>query len=403
MSAVTEADLSNDGFPYGTTQEVLFGSLPVRLFRISYVGDLGWEIYVPMENGLAVWDALWRAGQDHGVVAVGAGVYGTSGRLEKGYRLMGAELGSEYNPVEAGLARPKVKSADFLGKEAYLAAREEEPAAILCTLTVEDHVASSDGVKRYMTGSEPILTPSGERIVDRKGRPSYVTSAGAGPSVGQVPAAGLPPARARRRRHGPRGHVHGRPVPRPGGRRRQHAAVRPRRHPDEVLSAMAAGDGVRVLVCVKRVPAPGARIALTADGQDIDTKNLGFTTSPHEECAVEEAIRLVEAHGGSTTVLTVGPPAADEQLRYALSVGAGAAVLVTTDGPDPDAQATARALVRAIGALEAAGRARSTSSCSATSRPTPAGSRSASGSPGRSAARSSTGSRASSSTATAAR
>ncbi len=115
---------------------------------------------------------------------------------------------------------------------------------------------------------------------------------------------------------------------------------------------MAAGDGVRVLVCVKRVPAPGARIALTADGQDIDTKNLGFTTSPHEECAVEEAIRLVEAHGGSTTVLTVGPPVADEQLRYALSVGVGAAVLVTTDGPDPDAQATARALVRAIAGLE---------------------------------------------------
>ena len=115
---------------------------------------------------------------------------------------------------------------------------------------------------------------------------------------------------------------------------------------------MAAGDGVRVLVCVKRVPAPGARIALTPDGQDIDTKNLGFTTSPHEECAVEEAIRLVEAHGGATTVLTVGPPAADEQLRYALSVGAGAAVLVTTEGHDPDPQATARALVRAIGAVE---------------------------------------------------
>ena len=197
VSAVTEADLSNDGFPYGTTQEVLFGSLPVRLFRISYVGDLGWEIYVPMENGLAVWDALWRAGQDHGVVAVGAGVYGTSGRLEKGYRLMGAELGSEYNPVEAGLARPKVKSADFLGKEAYLAAREEEPAAILCTLTVEDHVASSDGVKRYMTGGEPILTQSGERIVDRQGRPSYVTSAGAGPSVGKyLLLAYLPPEHA---------------------------------------------------------------------------------------------------------------------------------------------------------------------------------------------------------------
>ena len=93
---------------------------------------------------------------------------------------------------------------------------------------------------------------------------------------------------------------------------------------------------LRILVCVKRVPAPGARIVLTPDGQDIDTRNLGFTTSPHEECAVEEAIRLVEHHGGSSTVMTVGPPEADEQLRYALSVGAGGAVLVTTEGPDPD-------------------------------------------------------------------
>ena len=197
VSAVTDADVSDAAFPYGTTQEVLFGSIPVRLFRISYVGDLGWEIYVPMESGLAVWDALWEAGQAHGVVAVGAGVYGTSGRLEKGYRLMGAELGSEYNPVEAGLARPKVKAAHFHGKEAYLAARDEEPAAVLCTLTVEDHVASSDGVKRYMTGSEPILTLDGERIVDRKGRPSYVTSAGAGPSVEKyLLLAYLPPEHA---------------------------------------------------------------------------------------------------------------------------------------------------------------------------------------------------------------
>jgi electron transfer flavoprotein beta subunit len=111
---------------------------------------------------------------------------------------------------------------------------------------------------------------------------------------------------------------------------------------------------LRILVCVKRVPAPGARIVLTADGQGIDTRNLGFTTSPHEECAVEEGIRLVEQHGGNTTVLALGPPEAAEQLRYALSVGAGSAVLVATDGSDWDAQATARALVTAIGELEAA-------------------------------------------------
>jgi len=114
-------------------------------------------------------------------------------------------------------------------------------------------------------------------------------------------------------------------------------------------------DGLRVLACVKRVPAPGARITLTPDGQDIDTKNLGFTTSPHEECAVEEAIRLVERHGGSSTVLTLGPREADEQLRYAVSVGVDRAVLLPADDPDPDAQATARALVAAITAEEEAG------------------------------------------------
>src|SRR4029077_8140899 len=108
------------------------------------------------------------------VTAVGAGVYGTTGRLEKGYRLMGAELDGEYTPVGSGLARPKVEAADFIGKEAYLAAREADPVAVLCTLTVEDHTSPRDGIARYMTGSEPILTLDRERIVDAKGRPSGV-------------------------------------------------------------------------------------------------------------------------------------------------------------------------------------------------------------------------------------
>jgi glycine cleavage system aminomethyltransferase T len=194
VQSTTDYDLSNESFPYGSTQPVDFGSINARLFRISYVGDLGWEIYVPAEQGLPMWDRLWEAGQDLGVVAVGAGVYGTTGRLEKGYRLMGAELESEFNPVEAGLARSKVKPADFIGKEAYLKARESSAAATLCTLTVEDHMSKRDGIKRYMTGREPITTIAGERIVDEKGRPSYVTSAGAGPSVGKyLLLAYLPP------------------------------------------------------------------------------------------------------------------------------------------------------------------------------------------------------------------
>ena len=80
---------------------------------------------------------------------------------------------------------------------------------------------------------------------------------------------------------------------------------------------------MKILVCAKRVPAPGTRINVTADGLAVDTSFLGFTTSPHEECAVEAAVQLVEQHGGTTTVLTVGPPEAEEQLRYAVSVGIG--------------------------------------------------------------------------------
>jgi electron transfer flavoprotein beta subunit len=110
---------------------------------------------------------------------------------------------------------------------------------------------------------------------------------------------------------------------------------------------------VRILVCVKRVPAPGSRINVTADGLAVDTAFLGFTTSPHEECAVEAAVQLAEAHGGHTTVFTVGPPEAEEQLRYAVSVGVEAATLLTTDGSDWDPQRTARAIVDAIREAEA--------------------------------------------------
>ena len=197
MAKVTDDDVSDEGLPYGWTKEITIGSIPVRLLRISYVGEFGWEIYTDMEHGLALWETLWEAGQEFGIVPVGAGVYGTSGRLEKGYRLMGAELESDYDPVEAGLARPRVKAADFIGKEAYLKARDSEPAAVLCTLTMEDHM-SSEGIPRYPTGgNEPILTLDGERIVDAKGRVSRVTSAGAGPSVGKYLLLGyLPPEHA---------------------------------------------------------------------------------------------------------------------------------------------------------------------------------------------------------------
>jgi electron transfer flavoprotein beta subunit len=111
---------------------------------------------------------------------------------------------------------------------------------------------------------------------------------------------------------------------------------------------------VNVLVCVKRVPATGGTIVLTPDGQDIDTRFLGFTISPHEECAVEEAVRIVERIGGSSTVLTLGPTAAEEQLRDAVAIGIERAILLETDGRDWDPVATAAAIVDAIRADEAA-------------------------------------------------
>jgi glycine cleavage system aminomethyltransferase T/glycine/D-amino acid oxidase-like deaminating enzyme len=170
--------------PFGMTGFFELGGAVVLGSRISYVGEFGWELHVPAEQAGHLWDLLHDAGRPHGLVPVGIGVYGTTARLEKGYRAFGAELTPEYDPVEAGMTRPRVKAEPFIGKEAYLAARVATPAAVLCTLTVDSH-ASADGISRYMLGGEPILTLDGARLVDASGRPSVVTSAGSGPSVGK--------------------------------------------------------------------------------------------------------------------------------------------------------------------------------------------------------------------------
>ena len=196
VQSATAADLSNAAFPFGTARTVDIGSVRTLMSRISYVGELGWEIYVPMEQGLKLWDTLWAAGQPFGVVPVGIGVYATTGRLEKGYRAHGNELELDFNLVEAGMARPTVKDAEFVGKAAYLAQRATPPAAILCTLTLDDPTSSS-GVRRYMLGREPITLPDGSFLVDDRGRRSYATSAGSAPSIGKhVLLSYLPPEHA---------------------------------------------------------------------------------------------------------------------------------------------------------------------------------------------------------------
>ena len=197
LQHLTNVDLTQEGSPYGHVIDAEIAGLECSLFRISYVGDTGWEIYVSWEDGPALWDALWETGQEFGIVPVGIGVYGLTGRMEKSYRLMGAELESEYNPVEAGLARPKVKAANFIGKEPYLKMRDEDPSATLCTLTLTDQT-DSQGRQRYMQGgNEPILTLDNERILDSKGRVSRVTTAGHAPSAGEyVLMSYLPPEHA---------------------------------------------------------------------------------------------------------------------------------------------------------------------------------------------------------------
>ncbi|HET9656900.1 MAG TPA: FAD-dependent oxidoreductase [Kineosporiaceae bacterium] len=183
LGSLTADDISHQGFPFGTCRTVEAGGQLVLASRISYVGELGWELYVPTETGGLLFDRLLEAGKPHGAVPVGIGVYGTTGRLEKGYRAHGNELDGEHTIVEAGMQRPTVKDADFIGRDAYLKHRAGEPAAILCTLTVDDHT-SSTGVKRYMLGTEPVLTAEGAPIVDARGRRSYTTSAGSAPSLG---------------------------------------------------------------------------------------------------------------------------------------------------------------------------------------------------------------------------
>ncbi len=196
LTSVSSADLSHAGFAFGTCKMIEIGPLEVLISRISYVGELGWELYVPIEQGAQLWDILAEAGAPHGLIPAGAGVYLTSGRLEKCYRAYGAELDGDYNVVEAGMAWGRVKDADFVGKAAHLRHRETSPVAMMCALTVDDHT-SAGGVQRYMLGSEPIVTRDGEPLTDARGRRSFVTSAGSGPSISKYILMGyLPPEHA---------------------------------------------------------------------------------------------------------------------------------------------------------------------------------------------------------------
>jgi glycine cleavage system aminomethyltransferase T/glycine/D-amino acid oxidase-like deaminating enzyme len=196
LGRLTDDDISHTGFPFLSCRTVELGNLAVLASRISYVGELGWELYVPTEQGARLWDLLHEAGKPDGAVPVGIGVYGTTGRIEKGYRAYGFELDGERTIIEAGMQRPKVKAADFVGRDAYVAQRDQAPQTVLCTMTVDDHTSAAGG-KRYMLGGEPIRTRDGGVLTDGHGHHPYVTTAGSAPSLGKhVLMAYLPPDQA---------------------------------------------------------------------------------------------------------------------------------------------------------------------------------------------------------------
>ncbi len=174
--------LSPENFPFAAFRDIEIAGRRVVAFRISYVGEQGFELHMAYDDGLAIWDAL----RSTGAIAVGVETYANSRRMEKSLRLQNADLITEYNLFEADLARPKVKEADFCGKAKHVEyrARGRQPA-MLCTLVMTDNV-DAKGVARYPVGTLPVMDPeTGETLVDLLGRRSYTTSIAYGPSIGR--------------------------------------------------------------------------------------------------------------------------------------------------------------------------------------------------------------------------
>jgi glycine cleavage system aminomethyltransferase T/glycine/D-amino acid oxidase-like deaminating enzyme len=183
LSAVTDADLSNDAFGYFRAREIWVGTVPVTALRLSYVGELGWELYTSADMGLRLWDTLGAAGREHGVIAAGRGAFGSL-RLEKGYRFSGVDMTTEHDPYEAGLGfAVRMDKSDFVGREALVGKSAETAERRLVPLLIEDPAG-------VVMGKEPVH-------VD--GRPAgYVTSAGFGYTVGKAIAYAWLPAQAAR-------------------------------------------------------------------------------------------------------------------------------------------------------------------------------------------------------------
>ena len=169
IAQISNDDWSTGSFPYYSYRPRAIGEVPVRALRVSYVGELGWELYCSPEYGGRLWDRLWEAGREHGLVAAGRAAFDTL-RLEKGYRLWGVDMHTEFRPQEAGVAfAVKAGKSSFRGREAALADEGPDARRLSCLRFVDSNVV--------VMGKEPVC--QGNRVV------GYVTSAGFGYSTGE--------------------------------------------------------------------------------------------------------------------------------------------------------------------------------------------------------------------------
>lgn len=183
LQSLSPDDVSNEAFRFFNASEIYVGDVPVTALRVSYVGELGWELYTTADLGLRLWDLLWQAGQPYGIIAAGRGAF-DSMRVEKGFRSYGKDMTTEHYPDEAGLGfavhESKLNNGFFMGRCALLERRGETPRQQLCCLVLANR-------KKLVMGSEPVYSNGGDAV-------GYVTSSAHGYSIGEsIAYAWLPP------------------------------------------------------------------------------------------------------------------------------------------------------------------------------------------------------------------